>query len=232
MFVKNGNKLFVIFIGSLFIFSQNIYSGHQKLKNRIKKITSFPKNIVHAVKHKVNNEGVVEKGRLYRSAQLSSSELSNFVNKHGIKTVINLRGRNEDQSWWQDEKITTESLGIKFYNIRTSADKFASKKKISKLLWIYDNAPKPILIHCKSGRDRTGEAAALWVWDKMGGSTKKALKELSFVKYQHIKPLHPSKSKFINLWQGRDWFFNGGYESAMALIGIDVGHEIYSGWNI
>ncbi len=227
MFFKNTNKILIIFVANLFIVSGDVYSGHKKLKNKIKKITSFPKTIVNAVKHKVNNEGVVDKGNLYRSGQLNSIDLAKLINKHGIKTVINLRGTNKDQSWWQDEKMVTESMGVKFCNIRMSADKFPTQKKLSKLLYMYDNAQRPILIHCKSGRDRTGEAAALWVLEKMNGSTKKALKELSFTQYQHVKSLHPYKTKLIKIWQGREWFFNGGYKNAVSLMGIDVGNQFY-----
>ena len=175
-------------------------------------IVDIPSSVAGAVDKKANNISTVERGRLYRSAQLSPRRLSKIIRKYGITTVINLRGENPDTKWWQGEREVTRSMGVKLYNIRMSAGNFPPKKEMAKLLYAYDNTKGPILIHCLSGRDRTGEAAALWVLYKMNGSKRKALKQLSFLKYQHVESLYPKKKRLIKKWGGKDWFYNGGYE--------------------
>ncbi len=158
------------------------------------------------------NFDVVEHENLYRSAQLRPRKLRKVIRDNNIKTIVNLRGENPDQAWWQNEQAVAKETGVNFYNIPMSAKQFPSKENLIKLLDIYDNAPRPIYIHCRSGRDRTGEAAALYVLEKMNKPAKAALKQLSFFKYQHVKKLYPKKRVFIKRWRGKDWLLNGGYE--------------------
>ena len=88
-----------------------------------------------------------------------------------------------------------------------SANSIPSKENLLKLLSLYYEAPRPILIHCQGGADRTGEAAALWVLTQMGQSKHEALKQLA-LKYGHQESKKPAKAHFIRMWQGRDWAFN------------------------
>lgn len=155
----------------------------------------------------LNNFHVVQPGVLYRSAQLSPQFLEAMIRKHNIKTIINLRGNNEHKRWWQKEKKLAEKLGISLYNIRMTATYLPSKQNLLTLLKIYQQAPRPILIHCYSGADRTGEAAALWVLDQQKKDKKTALKQLS-LRYGHVEWMHPAKRFFINLWQGRQWLIS------------------------
>ena len=43
-------------------------------------------------------------GRVYRCAQPSPNKLERLVHAHGIRTVLNLRGPNPDQSWYRGER--------------------------------------------------------------------------------------------------------------------------------
>jgi|GEM_PF-6786677 len=153
----------------------------------------------------------VETGVLYRSGQLSSRKLKKYIKKLDIKTVVNLRGHNKLKKWWQDERQITHELGVSFYNIAMSASRMSSQKELKRLLLIYKTAPKPILIHCLSGSDRTGEAAALWVLEQQKKHIKKALKQLS-TRYGHIEFHRPAKKKLIRLWKGEQWL-NNDYQS-------------------
>jgi protein tyrosine phosphatase (PTP) superfamily phosphohydrolase (DUF442 family) len=114
----------------------------------------------------------VQPGFLYRSAQLKPSRLRKYVQKFGIKTVINLRGVNRKTKWWQDEHAIVKELNVNYFNIPFSARVISDKRNIQKLLYLYKFAPKPILIHCLDGIDRSGEAAALWVLEQQGKPKK------------------------------------------------------------
>lgn len=155
----------------------------------------------------IDNFHAVQDGVLYRSAQLSPESLEKYIKTYGIKTVINLRGSNPKEAWWQYEQKVCKKNYVEFYNIPMSAQVLPSKDNVKNLLDVYDTAPTPILIHCQGGADRTGEAAALWCIEKMGLSKKKALEQL-VGSYGHIALRCPAKRLFITMWQGREWLEN------------------------
>jgi protein tyrosine/serine phosphatase len=87
-----------------------------------------------------------------------------------------------------------------------SAHRIPEKKDLNFLFNLYKNkkkAPRPILIHCRGGADRTGEAAALWVITQQKKSKKIALKQLS-LKYGHIRYKAPLKRRFVKLFTNID----------------------------
>ena len=54
-------------------------------------------------------------------------------------------------------------LGLAHFDFRMSAKTELSPAEAEALLALMEAAPKPLLIHCQSGADRTGLAAALYV---------------------------------------------------------------------
>ncbi len=166
---------------------------------------SIDKDIhINGIKKIFDNFHAVETGALYRSSQLKPSRLRKYIKKLGIKTIINLRGINPKTHWWQREKKLAKELGVNFYNIPFNAGNFSSKKNLYKLLYLYEHAPKPILIHCRNGADRSGEAAALWILEHQGKGKREAFKHLS-IKYGYIKFYRPAKYYLIKMWQGKKW---------------------------
>ncbi len=146
----------------------------------------------------------VSPGKCYRSAQLHHSVLEKYIKKYGIKTVINLRGKSK-KKWWLQENAVCQKCNVKYINIPMSGHTIPSKENLISLLDTFQKAPQPILIHCKAGRDRTGEAAAIWLMDQKNISKQKARKQLSFYKFLHSSYLYPAKDFFIKIWQGREW---------------------------
>ncbi len=104
----------------------------------------------------------ITEGVAYRSAQLDPVSLAYYVKKYGIRSVVNLRGESLGDKWWKDEKGACERLGLSYYNIKLSARRHPSQEKIASLLTIFQEAPRPVLIHCKAGADRSGLAGAIW----------------------------------------------------------------------
>jgi protein tyrosine/serine phosphatase len=56
---------------------------------------------------------------------------------------------------------------------------------MEQILAIMEQAPKPILIHCKSGSDRTGLVGALYLYGEEGRSAQAADHQLALL-YGHI----------------------------------------------
>ena len=152
----------------------------------------------------LDNFHAVEHGKLYRSGQLSPKRLKRYITKYGIKTVINLRGKHPELKWWQQEHEVTTKYGATLHNIPMNSQYLSPKKQLIKLINIYEKAPKPILIHCWSGADRTGEAAALWVLQQQKQGKKQAVKQLS-LRYGYFKRRKPAKRFLINIWQNITW---------------------------
>ncbi|MFA5074835.1 MAG: tyrosine-protein phosphatase [Candidatus Babeliales bacterium] len=192
-------RFFSIFL----IFS--ILFAESNAKSLFSKLSDFNKKNVNSLKEVFDNFYVVEKNKLYRSKQLDAKTLKFYINKFGIKTVVNLRGENKNRRWWQREYQVTQDLGINFFNIPMSAMWLTSKENLIQLLNIYDNQNLyPILVHCQGGADRTGEAAALYVLEKQCKGKKEALNQLS-IKFGHRRHKNSAKDFLIEIWRGRKW---------------------------
>lgn len=124
-------------------------------------------------------------GQFYRSAQPTSGELASYVRAHGIRTVINLRGADPGVGWYDDEVKTAQGLGVTHIDFGMSASKAVSPEQAERLVQLMASAPKPILIHCRSGADRSGFAAALYVKKIAGLGEARAEGQLSFY-YGHV----------------------------------------------
>lgn len=132
-----------------------------------------------------NNFHVVVPGELYRSAQPNAAEIADYKAKYGLKTIINLRGANSHQRWYQDELAASARAGITHIDFGMSARQLQPREKIARLVAILNSAQKPILIHCQSGADRTGLASAIYLAaiEKKDENTAEA--QLS-IRYGHV----------------------------------------------
>jgi protein tyrosine/serine phosphatase len=69
-------------------------------------------------------------------------------------------------------------------------------QQIGEVLDIIRNAPKPLLVHCRSGADRSGLVSALYRLVDEGASVDQADRELSLI-YGHF-PYLTSRSKAMD----------------------------------
>ncbi len=137
------------------------------------------------------NFQAVKPGVLYRSAQPTGNELRSYAGEYGIKSVLNLRGAHVGNRWYDDEMAASHALGIAHYDYPISAKRFVTRQQIAQILKIVRDAPKPLLIHCQSGADRSGLVAALYRYTT-GASAAQADAQLSLA-YGHF-PYLTSKS--------------------------------------
>lgn len=130
------------------------------------------------------NVHTLESGVAYRSAQLFPTRLKQVINEYGIKSVLNLRGKSKSD-WYQNEVRACHDLGVVHNSWKISALRRVSPNEIAAILRTIKSMPKPILIHCQGGADRTGLISAAWKFVRTKGSVKEAREELSPL-YGHI----------------------------------------------
>jgi protein tyrosine phosphatase (PTP) superfamily phosphohydrolase (DUF442 family) len=140
-------------------------------------VLAFGVEILHVVFG--TNLHTVAPGMCYRSAQLSADRLQDVVHRLGIRTVINLRGPNEGESWYQDEARAVKELGIDKVDIRLSGYAPPEDADFHKLIDALKDMKYPILVHCHSGSDRSGLASALFLLLKTDAGLAEARGQVS-----------------------------------------------------
>ncbi|WP_371076581.1 MULTISPECIES: dual specificity protein phosphatase family protein [unclassified Sinorhizobium] len=124
-------------------------------------------------------------GELYRSAQLPPAQLEAYIRAKGIATIVNLRGENDHARWYADEVATAEKLGVKHIDFKMSATKILPPEKADQLVAILKAAPKPILIHCEAGADRSGLASVIYS-ERVAGINEDVAEHQLSILFGHI----------------------------------------------
>lgn len=132
-----------------------------------------------------HNFHTVSPGRVYRSGQMNATALNKAITEHGIKTIINLRGSGVDSDWYRQETNTARLLGAQHYDFNLSAGREVDDAMMEQILAVMESAPKPVLIHCKNGADRSGLVGALYLYSLEGKTASEADRQLT-VFYGHV----------------------------------------------
>lgn len=142
-------------------------------------------------------------GRVYRSAQLKPDELREMIQKHGIRTVINLRGCCNTFDWYVDEGQATHDLNVSMEDITLSATRLPARNELLRLIDVLDHCEYPIVVHCRQGADRTSLAAAVALLLQSDADLKTALRQVS-PRFAHLPILGTREmDRFFEMYE--DW---------------------------
>ncbi len=138
-------------------------------------------------------------GEAARAAQAWAGFLGPFLARHGIAALINLRGPNPRYGWWRSEKRVTEARGIAHFDVMLDSRHLPTRAMLVALLEAFDAAPKPFLVKCSGGQDRTSLAAALYILHRKGWSAQgEATAQFARWPYLHLpKPEQRWLKQFI-----------------------------------
>jgi protein tyrosine/serine phosphatase len=120
----------------------------------------------------------------FRSYQPSPSNLQRWA-RRGVKTIVNLRGPKPSAALFLEEEACTR-LGLTLINFRVFSREAPSPEMLREARALFDRIEYPALFHCKSGADRVGVMAALYLFFHEKRPLDKALQQLS-LRYGHVK---------------------------------------------
>ena len=130
---------------------------------------------------------------LYRSGQPEKEGFTE-LERHGIRTVLNLREYHKDT-----KKAAHTKLHLVAYPMAAGE---VTVKDIENCLRIIESSPKPVLVHCWHGSDRTGIIVAAYRIVYEGWSVDEAEKEFRDDTYGHHEFWYKN---LVSLLRHTDW---------------------------
>ncbi|MFD2252366.1 uncharacterized protein (TIGR01244 family) [Pseudochelatococcus lubricantis] len=132
---------------------------------------------IYLNRHKVTD-------RFWRAAQPSPRDID-AIARLGVRTVVNLRGGREYGSW-PLERDACERNGITLAEFVVRSREAPSRETVLSAKKFFETLDYPVLVHCKSGADRAGFMAALFLLVHEGRPVEEAVRELS-LRYGHFR---------------------------------------------
>ncbi|MBB5519109.1 fused DSP-PTPase phosphatase/NAD kinase-like protein [Amphiplicatus metriothermophilus] len=123
-------------------------------------------------------------GRMWRSYQPSPGQLRRW-RERGVKTVVNLRG-DKPSGFYFLEEDACRRLGLRLVTFRVFSREAPSREILHGARRLFDEIEYPALMHCKSGADRVGLMATLFLFLHEGVPLDAAMRQLSW-RYGHIR---------------------------------------------
>ena len=137
---------------------------------------------------------------IYRSNQPDDDQFESLYTFNGIRSVLNLRENNSDKDAINAvNKKYKKALTL--YEIPLNTGKI-TEQDLYKILTVIRDAPKPLLIHCWHGSDRTGCAVAAYRIVFENWSVEDAVAELMKPEYGHHKNIY---TNIPELLRKADW---------------------------
>jgi hypothetical protein len=166
-------------------------------------------------------------GEIARSAQAYAGFLGPFLTRHGMRAVLNLRGPNPKFRWWHYEKRVCDRLGVTHFDMPLNSRNLVLRLQLTSMLDFMQTAPKPLLVKCSGGQDRTSFACALFLLNKNGWSYfDEAMMQFSRWPYLHFPKTHQRWLKQFFLYARG----HAGEKSLREWIAEDYTPEDFKAW--
>lgn len=120
----------------------------------------------------------------WRSAQPAPHDLRRCA-RDGIKTIVNLRGVRDCGAYRLEVK-TCQATGLKLVDFPVKSRATPEPELIASAAKLFREIEYPILMHCKSGADRAGLMATLYMILKERLPVAEAAKQLDW-RYGHFR---------------------------------------------
>lgn len=167
----------------------------------------------------------VSAGNCYRSGQMSTESLQEHIRTLKVACVVNLRGMCKE-TWYDNEIKLCENNHVAHADFKIDPVRLPRPEVLHEMIQCFKQNPRPLLLHCRNGCDRTGLAATLYeiVVDKKGVRDAMAV-QLSW-RNGHIRSSkNDAAERFFELYEKNgggknieDWIDNG-YPAIYTSIG-------------
>jgi protein tyrosine/serine phosphatase len=148
-------------------------------------------------------------GVMYRSGQLEADRLERVAAEFGIRSVLNLRGAAPGAEWYDRERAVSAAAGIVHADFVMNSREILPEDRAARLIALMRDLPKPILIHCEHGSDRSGLASALYLAAVSGAGEEEAEGQLS-IAFGH----------FSVPWLSGTWPMDESFERLEPMLGF------------
>ena len=156
------------------------------------------------------NLGTIEEKSLYRAAQLTPRGLKQAIDRWHIQTVLNLRGCNPDEPWYQREREAALASGVTLVDVSMASDQWMSRVQLRAVIELLETAKKPMLIHCEWGAERTGLVSAFAELLRESGTLDRARSQFSAA---HLYlPTADGRVMSAHVEQYADWLATKGWQ--------------------
>jgi protein tyrosine/serine phosphatase len=116
-----------------------------------------------------------------------------------IRTAIDLRRANRCDK--ASGAIDFESLGIEYHNLHLRSSDLPHPEPLLKFSQLLVDAPRPLLLYCKRGKDKTGFGSALYRHLVRGEPLDVAWQQLRWIPFGHRPAKHQGPHRFRLLLQ-------------------------------
>jgi len=123
---------------------------------------------------------------VWRAAQPAPHHLRR-AKAMGIKTILNLRGRRDNCGSYILERLACQSLGLTLVDFPIRSRSPLDRETLAAAGRIFTEIDYPMLLHCKSGADRAGFMATLYLFLQGGVPLRQAMKSELSLRYGHLK---------------------------------------------
>jgi len=168
----------------------------------------------HAILRAVwTNQFPVASG-VWRSNQPTHARLVR-LKAMGVRSILNLRGAAGAAHYLTEEE-SCRRLGMTLVNCTLQARDAAPRANIQALITAFREIERPCVMHCKSGADRAGFAAAIYLMVIEGRPVTEARRMLG-LKYIHFKWTRTGVLDFIlDSYEARHFEDGIGFEDWIA----------------
>ncbi len=151
--------------------------------------------------------------QVYRSAQLATDSLEEKIQRHGIRSLINLMGIKREDAWYPAQRQLLNEKGLVYRDYGLDEFVLPGRAEIVQILHDLDALPKPLMVHCYRGVDRTGLVSMLRLLQLGEVSLEQAGREVALPRGAFF-PDSVGKQFYR---QYRDWLADKGREHKKAV---------------
>lgn len=108
----------------------------------------------------LKNFRTVIPNEIYRSGQPTAKDIEAWRDSYHIKSILNLRG-HVDFGTMGKAFDYSKSIGLEAKVVKLFSNELPTIDELDKIIDFIINSPKPLLIHCMRGVDRTGLISAV-----------------------------------------------------------------------